>query len=145
MAKLFEGDPMKDTYVGAVTSVALIGASFGSFVVMPFSSNPANGENVFLAVWVAVGLTVLAMIGVAIVLVNPPKTEEKEVEVKTPKLAVKLLVMTSIASAFDSGGDVGTQSMPISRGFEPSTSRLSLHLLTTLAPVSGQWRVAPSW
>ena len=110
---------MKDTYVGAVTSVALIGASFGSFVVMPFSSNPANGENVFLAVWVAVGLTVLAMIAVAIVLVNPPKTEKKEVEVKTPKMAVKLLVMTSIASAFDSGGDVGTQSMPISRGFDP--------------------------
>ena len=111
---------MKDTYVGAVTSVALIGASFGSFVVMPFSSNPANGANVFLAVWVAVGLTVLAMIAVAIVLVNPPKTEKKEVEViKTPKMAVKLLVMTSIASAFDSGGDVGTQSMPISRGIRP--------------------------
>ena len=145
MAKLFEGDPMKDTYVGAVTSVALIGASFGSFVVMPFSSNPANGANVFLAVWVAVGLTVLAMIAVAIVLVNPPKTEKKEVEVKTPKMAVKLLVMTSIASAFDSGGDVGTQSMPISRGFDPSTSRLSLDLLTTLGPMSGQWRVAPSW
>ena len=110
---------MKDTYVGAVTSVALIGASFGSFVVMPFSSNPANGENVFLAVWVAVGLTVLAMILAGIVLVNPPKTETKAVEVKTPKLAVKLLVMTSIASAFDSGGDVGTQSMPISRGIRP--------------------------
>ena len=145
MAKLFEGDPMKDTYLSAINAVALIGASFGSFVVMPFSSNPANGANVFLAVWVAVGLTVLAMITVAIVLVNPPKTEKKEVEVKTPKMAVKLLVMTSIASAFDSGGDVGTQSVPISRGFDLSTSRLSLDLLTTLGPMSGQWRVAPSW
>ena len=129
---------MKDTYVGAVTSVALIGASFGSFVVMPFSSNPANGANVFLAVWVAVGLTVLAMIAVAIVLVNPPKTEKKEVEVKTPKMAVKLLVMTSIASAFDSGGDVGTQSMPISRASTPRLAdySVSLHLLTTLGPMS---------
>ena len=72
-------------------------------------------------------------------------TKKKEVEVKTPKMAVKLLVMTSIASALDSGGDVGTQSMPISRGFDPSTSRLSLDLLTTLGPMSGQWRVAPSW
>ena len=34
-----------------------------------------------------------------------PKTEKKEVNEKTPKLARKILIMTIIASALDSAGD----------------------------------------
>ena len=76
---------------------------------MPFAQG--NGENVFLAIFVCIGLTVIAFFVVLIVLVNPLKLDQVDgkADLKTPKHAKRLLISTAIASCLDSGGDVGTQ------------------------------------
>jgi MFS family permease len=109
VGKLFADNPKeRDVYVSLITTIALLGATVGAFVVMPFASG--NGANTFYAIWVAIGLTVLAIVLVLFVLVNPPKDDGPKKEVpKTPKAAQKLLIVTAIASCLDSGGDVGTQ------------------------------------
>jgi len=107
--QLLEG-PEKDTYVQIVMSMAFLGAAFGAFIVMPFVSSPPNGENFFIAVWLALGLTVGMFFLASFVLVAPEKKEEeKKPEVKTPKFALRILVICIIASGLDSGGDEGTR------------------------------------
>lgn len=56
-----------------VMGMLMVGASIGAFIVMPFSLSPENGENFFDAIWLAMGLTVLAFLAVTFVLVPPEK------------------------------------------------------------------------
>ena len=109
MAQLFADSPSeRDAYVGLINANAILGATIGAFVVMPFASG--NGANAFYAIWLAIGLTILAFLLVLFVLVTPHKAEkEKKVIHPTPRVAKRLLITTSIASCLDSGGDVGTQ------------------------------------
>jgi len=111
-SQLFDGAE-RDNYNSMVLGMGLIGGTIGAFIVMPFSNNPSNGENYFEAVWLAVGITAVALIAVTVVLVPPEKKEdEKPVDPATrvtPPMAARLLWITVIASALDSGGDEGTR------------------------------------
>ena len=91
-----------------------LGATWHAFLI-PLGatcqvSSPPNGENFFIAVWLALGLTVGMFFLASFVLVAPEKKEEeKKPEVKTPKFALRILVICIIASGLDSGGDEGTR------------------------------------
>mmetsp|Transcript_90868 Transcript_90868/g.266048 ORF Transcript_90868/g.266048 Transcript_90868/m.266048 type:complete len:678 (-) Transcript_90868:316-2349(-) len=106
--QLFEGAE-RDLFVGSVLGMGMVGASVGALVVMPFVLNPVNGANYFDAIWLALGLTVFALILVTVVLVPPEKREKEVIEEKTPRLALRILTLTVIASAIDSAGDEGTR------------------------------------
>lgn len=111
MGILFQDSPAdRDLYVGLISAVAILGGTIGAFVVMPFATG--NGANVFLSIFLAIGITVLAIVLVIFVIVEPPKQESTAKEApkpKTAKFAKILLYATCVGSAFDSGGDVGTQ------------------------------------
>ena len=99
MAQLFADNPKeRDAYVGLITANGILGATIGAFVVMPFAAG--NGGNLFYAIWLAIGLTVLAWFLAFFVLVSPPKVETVKEVTPTPKAARKLLITTSIASSF---------------------------------------------
>jgi len=106
--QVFEGAE-RDLYVGIVIGMAMLGMTIGSFIVMPFVLNPINGANFFQAIWIALGLTVFALVLVTFVLVPPESKVEEKTDEKTPALAKRILVITVIASALDSGGDEGTR------------------------------------
>ena len=54
VGQLFADNPKeRDTWVGAISSVALLGATIGAFVLMPFSAG--NGANAFNAIWLSIG------------------------------------------------------------------------------------------
>ena len=40
-----DSDAKRNMYVGIVGGMAMMGGTIGAFVVMPFASNPPNGEN----------------------------------------------------------------------------------------------------
>lgn len=109
--QLFDGAE-RDQYNSLVIGMGLIGGTVGSFVVMPFSNNPSNSANYFESIWLAIGITALALLGVMVLMVPPeaPKQEEVDPATKvTPPRAFKVLVLTVLASALDSAGDEGTR------------------------------------
>jgi Na+/melibiose symporter-like transporter len=107
IGQIFADNPTaRDNYMGVVQGAAFLGATIGAFVVMPFAVG--NGANAFYAIWLAIGLTIGAVVISTFILVNPPKEESAKEPVATPKQAQKLLTLVIVASAFDSGGDVGT-------------------------------------
>merc|ERR1719502_221515 len=68
MGQLFADNPSeRDQWVGAISAVAILGATIGAFIVMPFAQG--NGEYIFNAIWLSIGLTALAIVLVAFVLV----------------------------------------------------------------------------
>lgn len=116
MRRLYEEGPERDAMVGGCMGLGLIGGSVGALIVMPFVTNPKNGENFFGAIWLAIGLTCVTFLAVTCILVpEPPKSEaeeKKEEEARnepTPALAKKILIIAVLASALDSGGDEGTR------------------------------------
>jgi len=146
MKKLFDPGPQQEAFVGGVLSCALIGGSVGALIVMPFVTNPKNGENFFNAVWLAIGLTIVSFLLLSFVLVATPKmTEdekkeaEKKANEKTPVMAKRILIITVIASALDSAGDEGTRmarSTIVSNLFpEWSTTEKQNYLLLALLAV----------
>ena len=102
----------------------------GAFIVMPFSNNPSNGANYFESIWLAIGVTAVSLIAVTLVLVPPPeKDSDKDADpatLVTPPRAARMLKLTVLASALDSGGDEGTR---IARG-------------TVLTAVFPEWQTA---
>lgn len=102
----------------------------GAFIVMPFSNNPSNGANYFESIWLAIGVTAVSLIAVTLVLVPPPEKEsDKDADpatLVTPPRAARMLKLTVLASALDSGGDEGTR---IARG-------------TVLTAVFPEWQTA---
>lgn len=97
---------------------------------MPFSNNPSNGANYFESIWLAIGVTAVSLIAVTLVLVPPPEKEsDKDADpatLVTPPRAARMLKLTVLASALDSGGDEGTR---IARG-------------TVLTAVFPEWQTA---
>ena len=109
--QLFDGAE-RDQYNSLVIGMGLIGGTVGAFVVMPFSNNPSNSANYFESIWLAIGITALALLGAMVLMVPPeaPKQEEVDPATKvTPPRALKVLVLTVLASALDSAGDEGTR------------------------------------
>jgi MFS family permease len=107
VGQLFADNPtQRDNYMGIVQGATFLGATVGAFAMMPFAVG--NGANAFYAIWLAFGLTIFTALVASFILVNPPKEEKVSEPVPTPKHAKKILVLIIIASAFDSGGDVGT-------------------------------------
>ena len=60
--QLFDGAE-RDQYNSLVIGMGLIGGTVGSLVVMPFSNNPSNSANYFESIWLAIGITALALLG----------------------------------------------------------------------------------
>jgi len=89
--------------------MAMVGASLGALIVMPFVLNPVNGENYFNSLWIPIGLTLFSLLLVTFILVPPEKKEKEVIDATTPKLAQRILTITVIASALDSAGDEGTR------------------------------------
>jgi MFS family permease len=108
VGQLFDGEE-RDRWIGAVMAMLMVGASIGGIVTLPFVLNPENGENYFDSMWLALGVTVFALLLVTFILVPPEKKEKEVVEEKTPPHAKKILIIACIASALDSGGDEGTR------------------------------------
>ncbi|CAE7460779.1 unnamed protein product [Symbiodinium sp. CCMP2592] len=115
--QLFDGAE-RDNYNSMVLGMGLIGGTVGAFIVMPFSNNPSNGANYFESIWLAAGITGVAMLAVTVVLVPPDKNrkerettdEEPDPAVHaTPRMASRILLLTVVASALDSAGDEGTR------------------------------------
>jgi hypothetical protein len=113
---LFDEGPERDAFAGGVLGLGLIGGAIGALVVMPFVTQPKNGENFFNAIWLAIGLTVFTFLLLSFVLVPAPKPTEEDVRKqkemeneKTPAMAYRILVIAIIASALDSAGDEGTR------------------------------------
>ncbi|OLP94388.1 hypothetical protein AK812_SmicGene23585 [Symbiodinium microadriaticum] len=113
--QLFDG---ADNYNSMVLGMGLIGGTVGAFIVMPFSNNPSNGANYFESIWLAAGITGVALLAVTVVLVPPDKKrteretsdEEPDPAVHaTPRMASRILLLTVVASALDSAGDEGTR------------------------------------
>ena len=129
VGQLFEGEE-RDSYNSLVIGMGLIGGTIGAFIVMPFSNNPSNGANYFDSIWLAIGVTAAALIAVTVVLVPPqeqePDREADPATLETPPRAARLLKITVLASALDSGGDEGTR---IARG-------------TVLTAVFPEWQTA---
>ncbi|CAE7584861.1 unnamed protein product [Symbiodinium natans] len=114
--QLFDGAE-RDNYNAMVLGMGLIGGTVGAFIVMPFSNNPSNGANYFESIWLAAGITGIALLAVTLVLV-PPDEKRREVSSEeeadpalhaTPRLAYRILLLTVVASALDSAGDEGTR------------------------------------
>ena len=88
--------------------MSLVGGALGSLILLPFIQG--NGENVFEAVWIAVGGTVVALVLVSVVLVKPPKkTGDEPKAPPTPKVAQRILFVVIVAAALDAAGDEGTR------------------------------------